>query len=88
MRKDISSGSIVYHSFPPRIHSILISNFLLGLRSVNPPTGDLSELGQQSSSVRFTDSMLGNIGASLDNTWALNVDDFEEEYPNNFDRNK
>lgn len=66
-----------------RINSILLSRFLLDLRSVYqadvPAIGSIPVM----SSVRFTSTIAGNMGATLDDAWATGRarDDLEDKEP-------
>ncbi|KAK7675886.1 hypothetical protein QCA50_021178 [Cerrena zonata] len=70
------------------VHSILLSNFMINLRSVYQSTGNLSDPGRQSLSIHFASSILGNIGAPLNSSWALNMNGPEQDFLDRIERNR
>ena len=72
------------------MNSILLSRFILDLRSIYHTSGSIPSSNTQPSSLRFVSRVEGNIGASLDASWATEDNagghDSEEEeiyYSNN-----
>lgn len=91
MRKFLSyysTMSLFWYLPLPRVHSILLSNFMINLRSVYQSTGNLSDPVQQSLSMQFASSVLGNIGAPLNSSWALNMDDSEQDSLDRIERSR
>ena len=67
---------ITYYSFT----SILLSHFILDLRSIHLSEDDTSGSTHQVTSVRFASNIEGNLGASLDISWATGEErDIDEE---------
>ena len=70
----------IYYSFT----SILLSHFILDLRSIHLSEDDTSGSTHQVTSVRFATNIEGNLGASLDISWATGEErDIDEEEDNN-----
>ena len=64
--------------------SILLSHFILALRSIHLSEEDSSGSTHQVTSVRFATNIEGNLGASLDISWATGEErDIDEEEDNN-----
>ena len=64
--------------------SILLSHFILDLRSIPLSEDDTSGSTNQVTSVRFASNIEGNLGASLDVSWATGEErDIDEEEDNN-----
>ena len=63
--------------------SILLSHFILDLRSFHLSEDDTSGSTRQVTSVRFASNIEGNLGASLDISWATgeerNIDEEEDD---------
>ena len=51
---------------------------MINLRSVYATNGNLSGSGQQSISINFANSVLGNIGAPLNDSWVIGADYINE----------
>ena len=65
------------------LSSILLSHFILDLRSIPLSEDDTSGSTHQVTSVRFASNIEGNLGASLDVSWATGEDqDIDEEEDN------
>ena len=63
--------------------SILLSHFILDLRSIPLSEDDTSGSTHQVTSVRFATNIEGNLGASLDISWATGEErDIDEEEDN------
>ena len=63
--------------------SILLSHFILDLRSIPLSEDESSGSTHQVTSVRFASNIEGNLGASLDISWATGEDqDIDEEEDN------
>ena len=73
-----NNHNIIYYS----LTSILFSHFILDLRSIHLSEDDTSGSTRQVTSVRFASNIEGNLGASLDISWATGEerDIDEEEY--------
>ena len=64
--------------------SILLSRFILDLRSIYLAKGDTSSSANQVTSVRFASNIEENLGASLDISWATGEErDIDEEEDTN-----
>ena len=64
--------------------SILLSHFILDLRSIHLSTDDTSGSTRQVTSVRFASNIGENLGGSLDISWATGEErDIDEEEDNN-----
>ena len=61
-----NNHNIIYSS----LTSILLSHFILDLRSIPLSEDDTSGSTHQVTSVRFASNIEGNLGASLDISWA------------------
>ena len=69
----------IYYS----LTSILLSHFILDLRSIHLSEDDTSGSTHQVTSVRFASNIEGNLGASLDISWATGEErDIDEEEDN------
>lgn len=71
-----------------RLTSILLSHFILDLRSIHYTHNSTSQLSDESTTLRFATSIQGNLGASLDGSWATGQErdieeDIEIQYSNN-----
>ena len=67
---------IIYYSFT----SILLSHFILDLRSIHLSEDDTSGSTHQVTSVRFASNIGENLGGSLDISWATGEErDIDEE---------
>ena len=67
-----------------RLTSILLSHFILDLRSIHLSEDDTSGSTHQVTSVRFASNIEGNLGASLDISWATGQErDMGEEEDDN-----
>ena len=70
---------ITYYSFT----SILLSHFILDLRSIHLSEDDTSGSTHQVTSVRFASNIEGNLGATLDGSWATGEErDIDSEEDN------
>ena len=73
------NNNIIYYS----LTSILLSHFILDLRSIPLSEDESSGSTHQVTSVRFASNIEGNLGASLDISWATGEDqDIDEEEDN------
>ena len=71
--------NIIFYS----LTSILLSRFILDLRSIHLSEDQSSGSTHQVTSVRFATNIEGNLGASLDISWATGEDqDIDEEEDN------
>ena len=72
---------IIYYSFT----SILLSHFILDLRSIHLSEDETSGFAHQVTSVRSASNIEGNLGASLDTSWATGeergTDEEEDDNP-------
>ena len=74
-----NNNNIISHS----LISILLSHFILDLRSIPLSEDDTSGSTHQVTSVRFASNIEGNLGASLDVSWATGEErDIDEEEDN------
>ena len=75
-----NNHNIIYYS----LTSILFSHFILDLRSIHLSEDDTSGSTHQVTSVRFATNIEGNLGASLDISWATGEErDIDEEEDDN-----
>ena len=75
-----NNHNIIYYSFT----SILLSHFILDLRSIPLSEDESSGSTHQVTSVRFASNIEGNLGASLDISWATGEErDIDEEEDDN-----
>ena len=63
--------------------SILLSHFILDLRSIPLSEDDTSGSTHQVTSVRFASNIEGNLGASLDISWATGEERYIDEEEDN-----
>ena len=69
-----------YNTISYSLTSILLSHFILDLRSIHLSEDDSSGSTHQVTSVRFASNIEGNLGGSLDILWATGEDqDIDEE---------
>ena len=74
-----NNHNIIYYS----LTSILLSHFILDLRSIHLSEDDTSGSTHQATSVRFASDIEENLGGSLDISWATGEErDIEEEEDN------
>ncbi|KAK7688739.1 hypothetical protein QCA50_008278 [Cerrena zonata] len=59
--------------------SIILSHFILSLRSTYHTTNNLSQTSSKQSSLHFASAVEGNMGASLSGSWSSNREEDEEE---------
>ena len=74
-----NNHNIIYYS----LTSVLLSHFMLDLRSIHLSKDDTSGSARQVTSVRFATNIEENLGASLDVSWATGQErDIDEEEDN------
>ena len=70
-----------------RLNSVLLSHFILDLRSIYLIESSHSGVSRKSLTLQFTTHIQGNLGATLDDSWATRIESRVEEesilYSNN-----
>ncbi|KAK7688703.1 hypothetical protein QCA50_008241 [Cerrena zonata] len=61
------------------LNSIILSHFILSLRSTYHTTNNPSQTSSKQSSLHFASAVEGNMGASLSGSWGSNRDDEEQK---------
>ncbi|KAK7688760.1 hypothetical protein QCA50_008299 [Cerrena zonata] len=59
--------------------SIILSHFILSLKSTYHTTNNLSQTSSKQSSLHFASAVEGNMGSSLSGSWGSNIEEDEED---------
>lgn len=74
----IITNIIIFHFYS--LHSILLSHFILDLRSIYPTASNPAQSSNKTTSLQFATNIEGNLGTSLDVSWATGEGrDIEED---------